>query len=133
VAENHQRTQLITLHTRVLLQLIENPRISQEGLARRLDVTMRTAQRHLNDLEDDGYIVVNRERRPFVYSVNWTRTWPHLGWLRLVAFHPDVEGAQQGLSDVAARIFDVAIREGRDPGLALSDAFLHGAPTAGPV
>jgi len=89
--EEDDRVQIVTLFTRVLLQLALHPRISQETLARRLDVTMRTAQRHLTLLEEQGYIRVNRVQKPFHYTVDWSKPCPHLPWMRLVLFHPAIK------------------------------------------
>lgn len=89
--EDDNRVQIVTLFTRVLLQLAQHPRISQETLARRLDVTMRTAQRHLTLLEEQGYIHVNRGQKPFRYTIDWSKSCPHLPWMRLVWFHPDLK------------------------------------------
>jgi DNA-binding transcriptional MocR family regulator len=117
--DSDNRVQLVTLYTRVILHLVENPRISQEMLARRLDVTMRTAQRHLAELEEEGYISVDRGKKPFEYSINWEKTWPYVPWLRVILFHPDVRDAHQKLSDVAFRTYELARLEGRDPSEAL--------------
>lgn len=115
VDDKDGRAQLVTLYTRVLLALAQNPRVSQEMLARRLDVTMRTAQRHLTELEEEGFVLVDRESKPFRYSINWTKPLPHISWLRLIVFHPDVMPALKGLSDLAAGVYDQAVKEGSDP------------------
>jgi DNA-binding transcriptional MocR family regulator len=107
----------------VLLQLVENPRISQEMLARRLDVTMRTAQRHLTELEEEGYISVDRGKKPFEYSVNWEKAWPFAPWLRVILYHPEVRDPLQGLSDLAYRTYELARQEGNDPDEALHTLF----------
>src|SRR5437588_11674924 len=107
--DTDNRVQLVTLYTRVLLQLVENPRVSQETLARRLDVTMRTAQRHLSELEEEGYIVVDRDSRPFRYHIDWAKTWPFMSWVRLVVLHPEVRPALQGLSEVALSAHEAAV------------------------
>lgn len=117
------RVQLVTLYTRVILQLIQNPRISQETLARRLDVTMRTAQRHLTELEEEGYISVDRTKKPFEYSINWEKTWPYAPWLRVMLHHPKVRTPLQELSDVAYRTYSSAASDGHDPDGALDDLF----------
>jgi DNA-binding transcriptional regulator LsrR (DeoR family) len=114
---------LLTLYLRVLLELSRRPRISQETLARRLDVTMRTAQRHLTELEEEGYIHVDRTKKPFEYSIDWSRQWPYLEDLRLVLFHPQVAEPLRGLSDVAYRTYETAANEKADPSQALHEAF----------
>jgi DNA-binding transcriptional MocR family regulator len=123
VTEENGRAQLITLYTRVLLHLAQNPRVSQEMLARRLDVTMRTVQRHLTELEEEGYISVDRNKKPFQYSVNWSMEWPYLPGLRLIILHPDVIDALRGLSDVASRAYETASEEGVDESEALRAIF----------
>lgn len=119
------RVQLVTLYTRVLLQLVENPRISQEMLARRLDVTMRTAQRHLTELEEEGYISVDRAKKPFEYRINWEKSWPYAPWLRVILYHPEVRDALQGLSDLAYRTVEQAGDDGADQSAALRELFSH--------
>jgi DNA-binding IclR family transcriptional regulator len=127
VTEDVDRVAFVTLYTRVLLCLAENPRISQETLARRLDVTMRTAQRHLTELEEEGFIDVDRQSKPFKYSINWSKQWPMIPWLRLVVFHPEVMDGLRRLSDVAGETYDKAGRDGRDPAEALRELFASNA------
>lgn len=129
--DSENRVQLVTLYTRVLLQLVENPRISQETLARRLDVTMRTAQRHLAELEEEGYISVDRGKKPFEYTINWEKTWPYAPWLRVILYHPDVRDALQGLSDTAYRTLELARLDGREPSDALRALSGHGTRDTG--
>lgn len=129
--EEDGRAQLITLYTRVLLHLAQNPRVSQEMLARRLDVTMRTVQRHLTELEEEGYVHVDREKKPFQYSIDWSKELPYLPGLRLIIFHPDLSAALQSLSDVAARAYEKADGEGLDPGQALRGLFAQAIPGTG--
>ena len=129
--DSEDRVQLVTLYTRVLLQLVENPRVSQEMLARRLDVTMRTAQRHLAELEEEGYVSVDRGKKPFEYSINWEKAWPYAPWLRVILFHPEVRDAFQGLSDVAFRTYELARRDGKDPSDALRQMYAPGTKESG--
>lgn len=112
MSEGGERVQLVTLYTRILLELIDNPRVSQELLSRRLDVTMRTAQRHLVELEAEDYISVDRSKKPFQYRINWGKSWPHLPWLRVILHRPELRGALQAWSDEALRIFELS---GDDP------------------
>jgi DNA-binding transcriptional regulator LsrR (DeoR family) len=121
--EPGHRVQIITLYTRVLLELIENPRISQEMLARRIDVTMRTAQRHLTELEEEGYITVDRSKKPFEYSINWEKQIPGAEWLRVIIFHPQVRGPSTMLVEQATQAYELARRSGVDPSEALSGVF----------
>lgn len=80
----------VTLYARIVYELAKNPRMAQETLARRLNVTMRTVQRHLNALEQDGYIRVARDRKPFAYDIAWDRPLPHFDQLNVKTFRPDV-------------------------------------------
>jgi len=121
--ESSAGVQLITLYTRVLLYLAQNPKISQETLARRLDVTMRTVQRHLSELEREGYLRVDRDKKPFQYSIEWSKAVPHMPWMRVIALHPEVIPALHGLSDVASRTYEEAVKAGQDPAGALHAIF----------
>lgn len=80
----------VTLYARIINELAKDPRVAQEGLARRLGVTMRTVQRHLAELEREDYIRVERDRKPFTYHISWERTLPYFNQLRLCTFRPDV-------------------------------------------
>jgi DNA-binding transcriptional ArsR family regulator len=121
--EAGHRVQIVTLYTRVLLELIENPRISQEMLARRIDVTMRTAQRHLTELEEEGYITVDRSKKPFEYSINWEKQLPGAEWLRIVLFHPQVRGPSTMLVEQATQAYELAKSNGVDPSEAIQGVF----------
>lgn len=124
------RVQIITLYTRVLLELIENPRISQEMLARRIDVTMRTAQRHLTELEEEGYITVDRAKKPFEYAINWEKELPGAEWLRVILFHPQLRGPSTVLCERATQAHELARRNGVDTSEALRGIFQQPAETA---
>jgi DNA-binding transcriptional ArsR family regulator len=100
-------------------------------LARRLDVTMRTAQRHLAELEEEGYVSVDRGKKPFEYSINWEKTWPHLAWLRVILFHPEVRDSFQGLSDIAYRTYELARQGDQDPSEALRTLYAQSAKETG--
>lgn len=80
----------VTLYARIIHELAMDPRVAQEGLARRLGVTMRTVQRHLGELEHEGYISVQRDNKPFTYEIAWDRPLPHFGQLSVCTFRPDV-------------------------------------------
>ncbi|HZU14695.1 MAG TPA: winged helix-turn-helix domain-containing protein [Chloroflexota bacterium] len=131
MAHGGERVQLVTLYTRVLLELIENPRISQEVLARRLDVTMRTAQRHLTELEAEDYISVDRTKKPFEYSINWGKAWPYVPWMRVILLRPELRETLQTLSDGALRTLQFASSAGEDPGAALRAAYPSTSEGAG--
>ena len=80
----------VTLYARIVHELAMNPRMAQESLARKLDVTMRTVQRHLNALEQEGYLSVDREKKPFTYDIAWDRPLPYFDQLHVDTFRPDV-------------------------------------------
>jgi predicted ArsR family transcriptional regulator len=88
----------VTLYARIVNELAKNPRMAQESLARRLDVTMRTVQRHLTELEREGYVSVRRDRKPYTYEIDWDRPLRYFDQLSVGMFRPDVldELAQRG-------------------------------------
>lgn len=85
-----QGVSFITLYGRIVYELARNPRIAQETLARRLDVTMRTVQRHLMELEREGYVSVARDKKPFTYEIAWDRRLPYFDRLSVSTFRPDM-------------------------------------------
>jgi predicted ArsR family transcriptional regulator len=85
-----QGVTFVTLYARIVYELARNPRIAQETLARRLNVTMRTVQRHLTELENEGYIHVQRDRKPFTYEIAWERPLPYFEQLKVGTFRPDM-------------------------------------------
>lgn len=121
--EPGHRVQIVTLYTRVILELIENPRISQEMLARRIDVTMRTAQRHLTELEEEGYITVDRAKKPFEYAINWEKSIPGAEWLQVILFHPQLRGPATVMCERATQAYQLAQRSGVDTSEALQALF----------
>ena len=88
--EEAQGVAFVTLYARIVFELAKNPRMAQETLARRLDVTMRTVQRHLTELENEGYIHVARDRKPFTYEIAWDRPLPYFQQLKVSTFRPDM-------------------------------------------
>jgi predicted transcriptional regulator len=78
----------VTLYARIVQELARHPRMAQETLARRLDVTMRTVQRHLTELEREGYIHVNRDNKPYTYEIAWERALPYFPNLHVELFQP---------------------------------------------
>jgi predicted transcriptional regulator len=88
--EEVQGVAFVTLYARIVYELARNPRIAQETLARRLNVTMRTVQRHLTELENEGYVRVARDRKPFTYEIAWERPLPFFPQLRVSTFRPDM-------------------------------------------
>jgi DNA-binding MarR family transcriptional regulator len=67
--ENVARVRLLTLDTYLLILLTVYPNMSQEQLARHLNVTMRTVQRTLERLEREGYVRINRRQKPHTREV----------------------------------------------------------------
>ncbi|HZU11934.1 MAG TPA: winged helix-turn-helix domain-containing protein [Chloroflexota bacterium] len=105
--QEEQGVAFITLYARILNELAKNPRMAQEALARRLNVTMRTVQRHLTDLEGDGYIHVQRDRKPFTYEIAWERPLPHFQQLQVKTFRPDMVDAiakMEGVADIVESV-----------------------------
>jgi DNA-binding transcriptional ArsR family regulator len=88
--QEDQGVSFLTLYARIVHELAKNPKMAQESLARRLDVTMRTVQRHLIELEREGYISVRRDRKPFTYEIAWDRPLPYFNQLTVSTFRPDV-------------------------------------------
>lgn len=84
-----QGVTFVTLYARIVNELARNPRMAQETLARRLDVTMRTVQRHLAELEREGYVRVRRDRKPYAYEIAWDRSLPYFERLTVGIFRPD--------------------------------------------
>jgi len=96
-SQEEQGVAFVTLYARIVNELAKNPRIAQETLARTLDVTMRTVQRHLTELEREGYVTVDRERKPYTYEIAWNRPLRYFDQLTVGMFRPDV------LDDLARR------------------------------
>ena len=86
--QEDQGVSFVTLYARIVSELAKNPRMAQETLARRLDVTMRTVQRHLTELEHEGYIHVARENKPYTYEIAWERSLPYFPDLHVELFKP---------------------------------------------
>jgi DNA-binding transcriptional ArsR family regulator len=51
---------------------------------------MRTVQRHLTALEEEGFVSVQRERKPFTYEVAWDRSLAYFPQLKVSMFRPDM-------------------------------------------
>jgi DNA-binding IclR family transcriptional regulator len=96
-APEEQGVTFVTLYARIVNELAKEPCIAQETLARRLDVTMRTVQRHLTELEREGYVRVQRDRKPYSYEIAWHRPLRYFNQLTVGMFRPDV------LNDLARR------------------------------
>lgn len=79
----------VTLYARIVNELAKDPRVAQEKLAQRLEVTMRTVQRHLNELEREGFVQVQRERKPYTYEIAWERRLRYFDQLTVGMFRPD--------------------------------------------
>jgi predicted ArsR family transcriptional regulator len=128
---HHDPLRIATLYTHILLELSQHPTLSQERLARQVDVTMRTAQRHLLHLEDEGYLQVDRGKRPYRYIIDWSRPLPTLPDLRLVLFHPAVVPLLHRLSEAAAQEYDHAVQEQQNPAERLRSLVAVGQPPEG--
>jgi DNA-binding transcriptional regulator LsrR (DeoR family) len=87
--QEEQGVSFVTLYARIVHELAKNPRMAQETLARRLDVTMRTVQRHLTELEREGYVRVARDNKPYTYEIAWHRELPHFSNLQVALFKDD--------------------------------------------
>lgn len=96
--DREQGVTFVTLYARIVNELARNPRSAQETLARRLDVTMRTVQRHLAELEHGGYVTVERDHKPYTYRVVWDRPLRHFEQLTVGIFQPAV------VDDLARRV-----------------------------
>lgn|SRR5947209_19535234 len=88
--QEEQGVTFVTLYARIVYELAKNPCMAQESLARKLDVTMRTVQRHLMALEQEGYVRVRRDRKPFTYEIVWDRAIPYFEQLHVSTFHPEM-------------------------------------------
>lgn len=60
----------VTKHAIALNIIVENPRITGLELARKLDVTERTARKLIAELYENGYIIKKKEGRRIRYSLN---------------------------------------------------------------
>jgi predicted transcriptional regulator len=89
-SQEEQGVTFVTLYARIVNELAKNPRMAQETLARRLDVTMRTVQRHLTELEREGFVQVQRDRKPYTYEIAWERPLRYFDQLTVGMFRPDV-------------------------------------------
>jgi len=85
-----QGVTFVTLYARIVNELAKNPRMAQEKLARELNVTMRTVQRHLTELEREGYVSVRRDRKPYTYEIAWDRPLKYFNQLSVSMFRPDM-------------------------------------------
>lgn len=88
--QENQGVAFVTLYARIVNELATEPRMAQESLARRLDVTMRTIQRHLTELEREGFVQVQRDRKPYTYEIAWDRPLKYFDRLTVGMFRPDV-------------------------------------------
>jgi transcription initiation factor IIE alpha subunit len=88
--EDVDEVHFVTLYARIVNHLAKHPRMAQETLARRLNVTMRTVQRHLTELEREGFVQVTRERKPYTYEIAWDRPIKYFEQLNIGIFRPDM-------------------------------------------
>lgn len=67
----------LTNHARALIAIARNPNSRLRDIATRIDITERSAQTIVNDLEDAGYITRSRVGRRNHYSIDATRPFRH--------------------------------------------------------
>ena len=67
----------LTSHTRILALIAQNPDIRTRDLATRADITERSAQRIVSDLEEAGYLTHERVGRRNHYVVSSEGTLRH--------------------------------------------------------
>jgi hypothetical protein len=67
----------LTNHARALIAIARNPSSRLRDIAARIDVTERSAQTIVNDLEAAGYITRSRVGRRNHYSIDATRPFRH--------------------------------------------------------
>jgi len=67
----------ITNHGLVLLYVSRNPQCTMRDMAAALNVTERSIQRVLKDLETEGYVTWQSTGRGNIYKVNNTRELKH--------------------------------------------------------
>ena len=60
----------ITNHGRVFVFIAKNPRTTTRTIAQEVEVTERTVQNIIADLEKEGYIVKHREGRNNYYEIH---------------------------------------------------------------
>ena len=68
---------LLTGHGHVLVEIARNPQARVRDIAAAADITERTAQAIVADLEEAGYITRTRTGRRTRYSVNPDRSFRH--------------------------------------------------------
>jgi DNA-binding Lrp family transcriptional regulator len=81
----------LTNHARALIAIARNPHSRLRDIAAQIDVTERSAQAIVNDLEEAGYIARTRIGRRNHYSVDSTRPFRH---------RADADYRVEGLLDV---------------------------------
>ena len=67
----------LTNHARALIAIARNPNSRLRDIAARIDITERSAQTIVNDLENAGYITRSRVGRRNHYSIDATRPFRH--------------------------------------------------------
>ena len=67
----------ITNHGLVLLYISRNPQCTMREMAAALNVTERSIQRVLEDLDTEGYITWQRTGKGNIYEINNTRGLKH--------------------------------------------------------
>ena len=67
----------ITNHGLVLLYISQNPQCTMRDMAAALDVTERSIQRVLKDLDAEGYVTWQGTGKGNIYKINHTRELKH--------------------------------------------------------
>jgi len=67
----------ITNHGLVLLYISQNPQCTMRDMAAALDVTERSIQRVLKDLDAEGYLTWQGTGKGNIYEINHTRELKH--------------------------------------------------------
>jgi predicted transcriptional regulator len=67
----------ITNHGLVLLYISQNPQCTMRDMAAALDVTERSIQRVLKDLDTEGYVTWQGTGKGNIYKINHTRELKH--------------------------------------------------------
>jgi hypothetical protein len=67
----------LTNHGRVLAYISRNPQKTTEKIAREARISLRTVQKIIADLEEEGYITRQKQGRCNVYKINPDRPMRH--------------------------------------------------------
>lgn len=76
-SESHRSWTLLTNHGRVLLLISQNPELRIRDIAEQTDLTERSVQGIVTDLEEEGYLSHNKDGRRNIYKVHPNRPFRH--------------------------------------------------------